>query len=118
MVEQEMGARFGSNKVSFLLFYIALPPTSVRGPVAVKRSKIKDEPIKDLLGNINSYLIRKLLEQCYAGGESRIPTVEYLSQKPVAPSSVVFPSGIQREVVDDEVTYRFGKDIPDVSSCG
>jgi len=81
----------------------------------VKHSKVKDEPIKDLLGNINSYLIQKLLEQFYTGDESRIPTVEYLSQKPVAPSSVVFPSGIQREVVDDEVTYRLGKDIPDAS---
>ena len=85
----------------------------LQGPVVVKHSKVKDKPIKDLLGNVNSYLIRKLLEQFYAGDESRIPTMEYLSQKPVAPLSVIFPSGIQCEVVDDEVTYRLGKDVPD-----
>jgi len=68
-------------------------------PVAVKHSKVKNEPIKDLFGNINSYLIRELLEQCYAGDESRIPTVEYRSQKPVTPSSVVFPFDISTTIV-------------------
>jgi fatty acid synthase subunit alpha len=48
----------------------------LQGPVAVKHSKVKDEPIKDLLGNINSYLIRQLLEHRYAGDESRIPTTD------------------------------------------
>jgi len=45
---------------------------------------VKDEPIKDLLGNINSSLIQCLLECCYAGDEAKIPTVNYLNVNPPA----------------------------------
>ncbi|KAJ2970991.1 hypothetical protein NUW54_g12606 [Trametes sanguinea] len=37
----------------------------LQGPVAAKHSIIKDEPIKDLLGNITSKLVEKLVERLY-----------------------------------------------------
>ncbi|KAJ7745730.1 fatty acid synthase [Mycena metata] len=42
----------------------------LQGPMAVKHSKVKDEPIKDLLGNINSELVRRRREQ---GPHRRLP---------------------------------------------
>jgi fatty acid synthase subunit alpha len=44
-----------------------------QGPVAVKHSKVKDEPIKDLLGNINSTLVDKLVQHIYNGDVGKIP---------------------------------------------
>ena len=35
--------------------------------VAVKHAKVKDEPIKDILGNITSALIDKLVDHVYEG---------------------------------------------------
>lgn len=54
----------------------------LQGPMAVKHSKVKDEPIKDLLGNINSALVQHLLESRYGGDESKVPTIDYLSATP------------------------------------
>jgi len=48
----------------------------LQGPVAAKHSKIKDEPIKDLLGNINSSLVDKLVERVYGDDKSKIPTID------------------------------------------
>jgi fatty acid synthase subunit alpha len=53
----------------------------LQGPVAAKHSKIKDEPIKDLLGNINSSLVDKLVERIYGGDTSKIPTIELLGSE-------------------------------------
>jgi hypothetical protein len=52
----------------------------LQGPVAAKQSKIKDEPIKDLLGNINSSLVNNLLQRVYGGDASKIPTIDYLGK--------------------------------------
>jgi fatty acid synthase subunit alpha, fungi type len=87
----------------------------LQGPVAVKNLKVKDEPIKDLLGNINSYLIHQFLECQYWGDESKIPTVDYLSPKPIASSQEVVSLGVEREVAEGVVSYSLGKDIPDAS---
>ncbi|KAJ3825016.1 hypothetical protein F5880DRAFT_1640792 [Lentinula raphanica] len=50
--------------------------------VAVKGSIIKDEPIKDLLGNINSSLIQKVLQRNYGGDITTIPSINYLAPAP------------------------------------
>ena len=46
--------------------------------MAAKHLKIKDETIKDLLGNINSSLINKLLECAYGGDTRKISTIDYM----------------------------------------
>ncbi|KAJ7158521.1 fatty acid synthase [Mycena filopes] len=77
----------------------------LQGPMAVKHSKVKDEPIKDLLGNINSELVRRLLEFRYGGDESKVPTVDYLSAPPAAIPAV---PNLQRTEANGEVVYEFG----------
>ncbi|KAJ6458552.1 fatty acid synthase [Mycena sanguinolenta] len=85
----------------------------LQGPMAVKHSKVKDEPIKDLLGNINSALIQRLLEFRYAGDESKAPTVDYLSAKPAALPAV---ANVERSETNGEVVYQFGTALPDTSA--
>ncbi|KAJ7808682.1 hypothetical protein B0H14DRAFT_3761317 [Mycena olivaceomarginata] len=84
----------------------------LQGPMAVKHSKVKDEPIKDLLGNINSALIQRLLDFRYAGDESKVPTVDYLSAKPAALPAV---PNVKRSEANGEVIYEFGTALPDTS---
>ena len=80
--------------------------------MAAKHSKIKDEPIKDLLGNINSSLVNKLLERVYDGDTSKVPTIDYLG-----PQLEALPrlTGMERIVARDSVTYTLGDNLPDVS---
>ncbi|KAF9267936.1 fatty acid synthase [Marasmius fiardii PR-910] len=84
----------------------------LQGPVAVKHSKVKDEPIKEMLGNINSTLISRLLERKYGGDESKVPTVDYLALRP---SSTPLPSTIERSASTNEVVYKFGHKLPPAS---
>ena len=83
----------------------------MQGPVAVKNAKVKDEPIKDLLGNINSGLIAKLVDRLYGGDKSKIPVVEYLSPNPSAVSPSIAPS-----VSENTATYTVGRVIPNTSA--
>lgn len=81
--------------------------------MAAKGSIVKDEPVKELLGNINSSLIKRLLERRYAGDESSIPTIAYLSEEPAAVSKVI--AGVQSIEAKGQVTYQFGEDVPETS---
>ncbi|KAJ7077160.1 fatty acid synthase [Mycena belliarum] len=85
----------------------------LQGPMAVKHSKVKDEPIKDLLGNINSALVQRLLDVSYGGDESKVPTVDYLSAAPAALPPVV---NVQRSEANSEVVYEFGSVLPETSA--
>ena len=54
-----------------------------QGPVAAKWSMVKDEPVKDLLGNINKARpIQRLLERKYGSDKSSVPTIDYLAVQP------------------------------------
>jgi len=81
----------------------------LQGPVAAKWSIKKDEPIKDLLGNITTSLISKVLQLNYSGDESIIPTIEYLAPQPSASSSL---SGVTRIQRINDVIYEVGKSLP------
>ncbi|EGN98830.1 hypothetical protein SERLA73DRAFT_168429 [Serpula lacrymans var. lacrymans S7.3] len=85
----------------------------LQGPVAVKYAKVKDEPIKDLLGNINSSLIEKLLKRSYGGNKDDVPVVDYLSAKPPV---VQRPAGIQIEETEDDITYTLNGELPETST--
>ncbi|KIM75602.1 hypothetical protein PILCRDRAFT_798953 [Piloderma croceum F 1598] len=71
----------------------------LQGPVAVKHSKVKDKPIKDLLGKIYSTLVNKLVQCVYKGNVSKIPTVDYLGPEPEAWPQL---TGIQKVKVGGE----------------
>ena len=79
----------------------------LQGPVAAKWSVVKDEPVKDLLGNTNKTLIKCLIERKYGGYESAVPTVDYLAVAPQAAAGL--PAGVVR-------TYHFGKTLPETSA--
>ncbi|KDQ57051.1 hypothetical protein JAAARDRAFT_35647 [Jaapia argillacea MUCL 33604] len=84
----------------------------LQGPVAVKHSKVKDEPIKDMLDNITTILVNKLLQRFYGGDKSKVPTVDYLSATPAStssPTSVHVSTDHQK----NEVTYIVGQTLPD-----
>jgi len=70
-------------------------------------------PVKDLLGNINKTLIKRLLERKYGGDESTVPTVDYLA---VAPQAAGLPAGVVRTESAGAVTYHFGKTLPETSA--
>src|SRR6185437_10365536 len=50
----------------------------LQGPVAAKHSRVKDQSIADILGDISNGLIRHVLDNSYDGNESQVPTVDYL----------------------------------------
>jgi len=79
----------------------------------VKYSMVKDEPIKDMLGNVNSSLIASVLKCTYGGDASTIPTVEYLAPQPSASEA---PAGVKVSVTDKEIVYQFGKSLPSNAS--
>lgn len=82
----------------------------LQGPVAVRSSTRKDEPVKELLGNINQNLIKSLLQRKYNGDESLIPTVDYLSTRPNTPMA---PSSNVRHFQDGNVIgYEICDPVP------
>ncbi|SJL13791.1 uncharacterized protein ARMOST_17239 [Armillaria ostoyae] len=71
----------------------------LQGPVAVKHSKVKDEPIKDLLGNINSSHIQ-------------LPVIDYLAPRP---STTVACPNVKISEASGRRVYEFGSSLPSPS---
>ncbi|OUM53448.1 hypothetical protein BVG19_g2729 [[Candida] boidinii] len=86
----------------------------LQGPVAAKYSNKVDEPIKEILDNIHEGHIARLLKDTYGSDASKIPVVEYFSDKfPVVESSV---SGVSVKTGANEVVYTIGTALPEVSA--
>lgn len=89
----------------------------LQGPVAVKHSTKKDEPIKEMLDNITSMLVQKLADRLYNGDLSRVPTVGYLSPSSSPISHNAFASlGVERAVKGNAITYVVGANLPDATT--
>lgn len=54
----------------------------LQGPVAVSHSRSVDETAGDILGGIESGLIKRLVQDVYGGDESKIPMADYLGSEP------------------------------------
>ncbi len=54
----------------------------LQGPITVHHLIKKDKPIKQMLDNVVSGLMVKVLERFYGGDESKIPAIDYLGVKP------------------------------------
>ncbi|SGZ13219.1 BQ5605_C028g10556 [Microbotryum silenes-dioicae] len=54
----------------------------LQGPVAVKYCTTTQQPIGEMLGEIESSLAKKLLDEFYGGDESKVPTIDYLAPEP------------------------------------
>ncbi|PPQ98107.1 hypothetical protein CVT26_003277 [Gymnopilus dilepis] len=83
-------------------------------PVAAKWSVKKDEPVKELLGNINKSLVQRLLERSYGGDVSSVPVVEYLAAAPKPVSKNL--SGVKCTEAGSSVTYELGSHLPETSA--
>lgn len=81
----------------------------LQGPVAVRHSIKKDEPIKEMLDNVVSGLVAKVLERYYGGDESKIPVIDYLGAKPASISPL---SGVDVTRGDDEVKLCVSAAVP------
>lgn len=84
----------------------------LQGPVAVKHSTIKDEPIGGLLGDVTAKLVEKLLERSYGGDISRVPTIDYLAP---AAEDVDIPDEVECEESSTSITYSVGDVVPETS---
>jgi fatty acid synthase subunit alpha, fungi type len=75
---------------------------------------VKDEPVKDLLGNINKALIQRLLERKYGGDMSAVPTIDYLA----VPRNTVSRSlpGVAYTEAGNLVTFKFGSQLPETET--
>ena len=75
---------------------------------------VKDEPVKDLLGNINKALIQRLLDSKYGGDKSAVPTIDYLAfQSEAVPKTL---PGVTRTEAGNSVTFIFGSKLPETES--
>ncbi len=86
----------------------------LQGPVAVKHATVVDEPIKDMLGNVEDLLVQKLLHRYYDDQESNVPTVDYIGAKPA--SAVPSIPGVQSSSTNSSRTYSIGSAVPETSA--
>jgi fatty acid synthase subunit alpha len=87
----------------------------LQGPVAAKHATKKDEPIKELLGNVESALVEKILERYYKGDEAQVPTVDFIGG--LTPRAVSESALTGVEVTSDEstTTYKVGSPVPETA---
>lgn len=52
----------------------------LHGPMAARHSKLVNEPVRDILGNTEQGLIKRLLERYYGDDVTKVPSVEYLGK--------------------------------------
>ncbi|KIY43927.1 fatty acid synthase [Fistulina hepatica ATCC 64428] len=81
----------------------------LQGPVAAKRSTVKDEPIADLLNGINKGLIDRMLDARYAGDASKIPCIDYLAPEP---AHVADCPNVKVVTQNDATTYTIDEKLP------
>ncbi|RXK40211.1 hypothetical protein M231_02485 [Tremella mesenterica] len=82
----------------------------LQGPLAAKHSTVVDEPVADILGNIEALLVRKVLDKYYGGDESKVPKIDYIGAKPVRQSQITVEDRLQ----GDARTLTIGSIVPSV----
>ncbi|KAI9731110.1 MAG: beta subunit of fatty acid synthetase [Claussenomyces sp. TS43310] len=78
----------------------------LQGPMAVRYSKIVDEPIKDILDGVHNAHIKGLTRDVYGGNESSIPAVEYFGGKLIETDAEVDVEGLVISEDTSKTTYR------------
>lgn len=80
----------------------------LHGPVAAKYSTVVDEPIADMLGNIEGLLVQRILERYYGGDEAKVPRIDYIGAKPGSPKV-----GLVDETVEGSIRIlKIGSSVP------
>ncbi|KAF8525925.1 hypothetical protein BU17DRAFT_74311 [Hysterangium stoloniferum] len=83
----------------------------LQGPVAVRHAIKKDEPIKELLGNVESTLVEKILAQFYEGDVNKVPSIDFIGGVTARYSDDVVP-GVDITYDDSSTTYRVSSTVP------
>lgn len=80
----------------------------LQGPMAVKYSKVVDEPIKEILDGVHNGHIEMLLKDKYGGDESKIPVVEYFGGQLLKASdeAEVDVEGLTVSELNNKLIYR------------
>ncbi|EME41649.1 hypothetical protein DOTSEDRAFT_73897 [Dothistroma septosporum NZE10] len=78
----------------------------LQGPMAVKYSKIVDEPIKDILDGVHQGHIKYLTKDLYNGNEAKIPKIEYFGGKLIEASSDINLEGLTVNETEHKILYR------------
>ncbi|KAG7748821.1 hypothetical protein KL912_001883 [Ogataea haglerorum] len=86
----------------------------LHGPVAAQFTNKVDEPIKEILDNIHEGHIKKLLDDVYGGNVSRVPVVEYFTDKSTAKVDSI--PNVQVTKTADAVTYSIGSTLPNTDA--
>lgn len=89
----------------------------LQGPVAVKHCVKANEPVKELLGNIDESLKAKLLETYYGGDISKVPVVDYLGASATTKAnSVCAENGVSVSADKGHAEYHIGSTVPPLNS--
>lgn len=78
----------------------------LQGPMAVKYSKIVDEPIKDILDGVHEGHIKSLTQDLYNGDVNRIPKIEYFGGKLIEASDEINLEGLTINETEQKLLYR------------
>lgn len=78
----------------------------LQGPMAVKYSKIVDEPIKDILDGVHQGHIKYLTKDLYNGNEAKIPKIEYFGGKLIEASGDINLEGLTVNETEHKILYR------------
>lgn len=82
----------------------------LQGPIAVKYSTKVDEPVKEILGNVESKLVQYLLERYYDNSEANVPVVEYVGAKSSSASRSL--PAVKASVEGESRVYITGPVLP------
>ena len=77
----------------------------LQGPVAAKYSKIVDEPVKQILDNVNEAHIACLEKEMY-NGDSQIPVIGYFGGKAVGDGKDGHLDGVTTSLGHDTINYQ------------
>lgn len=86
----------------------------LHGPVAAQFTNKVNEPIKELLDNINNGLIEKLLADQYSNDKAAVPAEEYFGgvEPNASISASKVSSDLKVEVSTDKIIYKLGENVP------
>ncbi|CAO1632127.1 unnamed protein product [Parajaminaea phylloscopi] len=92
----------------------------LQGPVAVKYAKKVDEPLAEILGEIDDGIIKRLLNKHYGGDVNNVPSVDYLGKSPkTLDAGLLSRHGIVSSVDQSEGgvvrTFKLGASLPKAS---
>ncbi|OCL04747.1 beta subunit of fatty acid synthase [Glonium stellatum] len=92
----------------------------LQGPMAVKYSKVVDQPVKDILDGIHNSHIKSLVQDVYNGDESKIPIIEYFGSKLLGASEELDVEGLTVSDIENKTVYRLSSapnaTLPDIHS--